>query len=333
MSIGSPSFSVTIYPGCSGWEGTALMLVFIIWWLCVLHREFRFPQALLLVPAALVTMWISNSVRIAVLILIGLYGAPNVAMGGFHSEAGWIAFNCVALSFAVASRKVRWFTVRSLEPSVQEALVTSTTAAYLMPFLVILAVGMISRAVSSGFEWLYPLRLISGAAALWFFRSKYSEMDWNFDWFPIGLGGVVFLIWLALSSFSGNQTDHVIPSSLAVLPASLRIAWILCRITAAVFTVPLAEELAFRGFLIRRLIWRDFDALDPQAYTFLSVVISSIVFGLLHGSHWPAGTVAGLLYALAFLRRGRIGDATVAHATTNGCLAIWVLWTDDWSLW
>jgi CAAX prenyl protease-like protein len=254
-------------------------------------------------------------------------------MGWFHSDAGWIAFNCVALSFAVASRKVQWLTVRSREASYHEALATSSTAAHLLPFLVILAAGMISRAASSGFEWLYPLRLISGAAVLWFFRSKYSEMDWSFDWFSIVLGGVVFLIWLALSAFSGNPTDHVIPSGLAVLPGSLRIAWVVCRITAAVFTVPLAEELAFRGFLIRRLICRDVDALDPRAYTFFSVVISSIVFGLLHGSRWPAGTVAGLLYALAFLRHGRIGDATVAHATTNACLAIWVLWSDNWSLW
>jgi exosortase E/protease (VPEID-CTERM system) len=333
MSIGSPDFAVTINQACSGWEGMALILVFIIWWLCVLHREFRFPQALLLVPAALFTMWISNVVRIAVLILIGLSGAADVAMGGFHSEAGWIAFNSVALSFAVASRRVRWFIVRSPEPSDHEALATSSTVAHLMPFLVILAAGMISHAASSGFEWLYPLRLISGAAVLWSFRSKYSEMDWSFDWFSIIVGGVVFLIWLALSTLSSNQTDHVTPSGLAVLPGFLRIGWVVCRIAAAVSTVPLAEELAFRGFLIRRLIWRDFDALDPRAHTLLSVVTSSIVFGLLHGVRWPAGTVAGLLYAVAFLRHGRIGDATVAHATTNTCLAILVLWNGNWSLW
>ena len=38
-----------------------------------------------------------------------------------------------------------------------------------------------------------------------------------------------------------------------------------------------------------------------------------------------AGTLAGLLYAITFLRHGRIGDAVVAHATTNALLAALVL--------
>ena len=46
-----------------------------------------------------------------------------------------------------------------------------------------------------------------------------------------------------------------------------------------------------------------------------------------------AGILAGLLYATAFLRRGRIGDAVVAHALTNAMLAAWVLWTGSWYLW
>jgi membrane protease YdiL (CAAX protease family) len=46
-----------------------------------------------------------------------------------------------------------------------------------------------------------------------------------------------------------------------------------------------------------------------------------------------AGTIAGLLYAAVFLRRGRIGDAVVAHATTNALLAGYVLLWGKWSLW
>jgi membrane protease YdiL (CAAX protease family) len=43
--------------------------------------------------------------------------------------------------------------------------------------------------------------------------------------------------------------------------------------------------------------------------------------------------MAGLIYAVAFLKRGRIGDAAVAHATTNAWLALWVLGSGNWSLW
>ena len=106
-----------------------------------------------------------------------------------------------------------------------------------------------------------------------------------------------------------------------------------CYRVAAILTVPIAEELAFRGFLIRRLISGDFDELSPRQYTYVGVLVSSVAFGLLHGDRWLAGTLAGLIYALAYLRRGRIGDAVVAHATTNALLAACVLLGGKWDLW
>ena len=102
---------------------------------------------------------------------------------------------------------------------------------------------------------------------------------------------------------------------------------------AAVVTVPIAEELAFRGFLIRRLISVNFDSLGLRSFTWLSLLGSSLAFGFMHGGRWIAGTVAGLLYAAVLLRRGRIGDAVAAHATTNALLAAWVLLTGNWALW
>ena len=97
-------------------------------------------------------------------------------------------------------------------------------------------------------------------------------------------------------------------------------------------TVPIAEELAFRGFLLRRLISPDFEALPPRTFTWLGLAISSVAFGLLHGSLWFSGILAGLLYAWALLRRGRLGEAVVAHATTNALLVRYVLIFQKWHL-
>ena len=52
----------------------------------------------------------------------------------------------------------------------------------------------------------------------------------------------------------------------------------------------------------------------------------------MHGA-WLAGTVAGIGYALALYRRGVVGDAIIAHSTTNALLAIYVWQTQHWSLW
>jgi CAAX prenyl protease-like protein len=127
--------------------------------------------------------------------------------------------------------------------------------------------------------------------------------------------------------------DQSLASGLSSLSPFIRTAWLLFRVALVVIAVSIAEELAFRGFLIRRLVQRDFASLNPTAYTVPAVLISSLLFGPLHETRWLAGTVAGLIYAVAFLRRGRIGGAAIAHATSNAWLALWVLWSGNWSLW
>ena len=127
------------------------------------------------------------------------------------------------------------------------------------------------------------------------------------------------------------HTDPM-PAALASSPSSIRAGWIVFRVLAAVVTVPIAEELAFRGFLLRRLATPQFETLPLTAFTWLGLAVSSLAFGLLHGHFWFVGTLAGLLYAWAMLRRGRIGEAVIAHATTNAFLACYVLLFHKWHL-
>jgi CAAX prenyl protease-like protein len=122
------------------------------------------------------------------------------------------------------------------------------------------------------------------------------------------------------------------PALAALLPAQ-RLVWIAFRFAASVLTVPIAEELAFRGFLSRRLMDRNFDIVPFTSLTALSIFLSSVAFGLMHGQYWLAGIVSGLAYALLLKSRGRIGDAVAAHATTNLLIAVWVLSRGDWAKW
>jgi exosortase E/protease (VPEID-CTERM system) len=336
FTIGTPRFQVEVGARCSGIAGIGLMLVFLILWLWFFRKEFRFPQALLLVPAGLLAVWLMNLVRITALILIGHAGARDVAVYGFHSQAGWIAVSFLTLGFAYSAQRWSWVAVRNTDRPLEDKLVEpveNLTAAYLMPLLMILAAAMISRAASGGFESLYPLRFFAAVAALWFFRSTYASLDWHFGWLAPITGAVVFVMWLGLESFSGAHTDNGIAAGLASWPPLARVAWLTLRVLAAVVTVPIAEELAFRGYLIRRLISSHFESVDPTTWTYFSVLASSIVFGLPHGDRWLAGIAAGILYAVVFLVRGRIGDAVVAHATTNALLAIWVLARGAWYMW
>jgi exosortase E/protease (VPEID-CTERM system) len=333
LSIGTAHFAVIIAPECSGLEGAGLMLLFAIAWLWICRRECRFPQAFVLIPLAVSMAWLLNAVRIAALILIGNAGAPAIAMGGFHSQAGWMAFIALALGFSVAARRAPWIAARPPERAPGGVFSDNPTAAYLVPFLAILASAMLSRAVSSGFEWLYPIRLFAAAAALWAFRRKLAALDWRWGWPALALGSLVFLLWLGLDRVFGPRFGNAMPSELAAWSAAARLGWLASRVLAAVVTVPIAEELAFRGFLLRRLISSDFESIGFRTFTYVSLFASSLAFGLLHGRLWMAGALAGLIYAFALLRRGRIGDAVAAHAATNALLAAWVLCFHQWHLW
>jgi len=123
------------------------------------------------------------------------------------------------------------------------------------------------------------------------------------------------------------------PPALSMATAPVRIAWLLLRIAGAIVTVPIAEELAFRGYVLRRLKSADFESVDLRSFSLIPLVLSSLMFGVLHGQRWIAGTIAGMLYAMVMRRRGSLGDAIVAHATTNALIAALVLSGGSWSLW
>jgi exosortase E/protease (VPEID-CTERM system) len=323
--ISTSNFGVRIEWPCSGIEGLCLMLVFTITWLWFVRRESRFPQALLLIPAALVVTWVANVARIVALILIGHVGAASVALGGFHSKAGWIAFNGIALAFVVAAGRLPRLS-RDRADHARASSASNPPAPYVMPFLVIVAASLLSQAASGRFEWLYPLRFVAAVVALWLVRSQFTALSWKFGWSSVGLGAGVFVLWILLDVWTGTAGARGdIASGLADFPTVARVGWLACRVAATVITVPIAEELAFRGYLARRVMAADFESVSFRALTPLAIIASSVVFGFMHGEQWFAGTVAGVVFAAALRQRGRIGDAVMAHATTNGLLAIWSL--------
>jgi CAAX prenyl protease-like protein len=364
MQLGTTRFHVIIAPECSGLEGAGLIFAFGVVWLLLFHRECRFPQSLVLIPAGVVVLFFLNAVRIAALVLIGDAGAQRIALGGFHSQAGWILFNAVAAGFCLTIRRVSWFTNTALahtgftntgftgfaggasipgrfptetpnaELATHSIAADNPTAAYLVPFLAILAGGMIATAASGGFEWLYVLRMVAAAAVLWVFRKRYATLTWSVSWVGVASGAVVFLVWIAFDRFfGGSGREHGVPAALLAAPPVLRTTWIALRALAAVTTVPLAEELAFRGYVMRRFMSADFELVSPQRVTWLALAASSVVFGLLHGGLWIAGIFAGLVFGLVWKWRGSMGDAIAAHASANALLAAYVLLYGQWHLW
>ncbi len=330
MVLGTGRFSVQIAEVCSGLEGVGLMLAFSASWLLYFRHEYIFPRALLLIPAGIAAIFALNVVRIAALLLIGDAGFADVAVYGFHSQAGWIAFNAVACGLVLLSRRSAWLNRTPARSAVSSA-TENPTAAYLMPLLAILAAAAVSRSFSSDFEFFYSLRVVFGGWMLWHYRQELAALDWHWSWRGLVGGAIVFLLWIGFAHFHMHAAG--VPEKLRALSPALRGSWIAGRLAGAVLVVPIAEELAYRGYLMRRLIKADFQSVSFQSVRWPALVATSILFGLAHGALWLPGIAAGVVFGLLIMRRGQIGEAVVAHATSNALIALFVLGWDQWQLW
>jgi CAAX prenyl protease-like protein len=200
-----------------------------------------------------------------------------------------------------------------------------------MPLLAILAAGAVTRALASDFEYLYPLRVAAGLWMVMHYRRSLAALDWGWSWRGPTCGVLVFLLWIG----SAHLLLHAagIPEKLGALPPALRGLWIISRLAGGVLMVPIAEELAYRGYLMRRLQKADFDGLPFQSVRWPALAATALLFGLAHGALWLPGIAAGVVFGLLVVRRGQIGEAVVAHATSNALIAAGVLGWGQWQLW
>jgi exosortase E/protease (VPEID-CTERM system) len=323
-------FAVEVSEICSGLEGVGLMLAFSGAWLFYFRREYIFPRALLLIPAGVAAIFSLNVLRIAALIMIGDAGFPDVAVYGFHSQAGWMAFIAVACGLVLLSRHSAWLN-RTAATSATSEMTDNPTAAYLMPLLAILAAGALSRAMSGDFEFFYPLRLVAALAVLASYRHKLAAIDWRWSWRGPAVGAGIFGIWIVCAHFL--LPAAAMPEKLAAMCPAWRASWIAGRAAAAIVTVPIAEELAYRGFLMRRLIDADFESVPFRSVGWLPLTVTAVIFGLAHGALWLPGIAAGMAFGLILVRRGSLGEAVAAHVTANALVAASVLGAGQWQLW
>ena len=297
-------------------------------WPLLFRAEIRFPHAFLLFPIGALAIWLANVLRITLLIVVGTSMSREVALGGFHSQAGWIAFIVIALGLIGAVRGLHLFSKTGLAAVTERS---SVAPSLLVPLMVLMGVIMLTSVLSTGFDRFYPLRVVATAAALWHFRRVYLRWEWRSSWQALAIGTAVFALWMLLEP-GADSGNTVLGKAMAALPAGEKTLWLGFRVAGSVLVVPLVEELAFRGYLLRRLAGQDDDNLHPGRYAWLPFLVSSIAFGLLH-TRVLAGTLADMAYALAFYRRGKLADAAVAHIVTNGLIALFVLAFGEWSLW
>jgi hypothetical protein len=327
--VGTPNFLAQVGVACSGVEGAQLMLAFSLTYLAAFRKECRFPHAFLLVPAGIAVLYFANTVRIVALILIGSAGAPGIAVAGFHSEAGWLAFLAVALSFCVVARHVPG--LRAERATAVSGPAENPTLSFVLPFLTVVLCRVLATAATGQPQWMFFAAPPLVGFLIWL-RRRDLVFSWMPGWRGAATGVVVFAAWMAIDR-SGAPKPDVLPMFLSGGTDVRAMLWLLFRIASAVVTTPIAEELAFRGFGARRVMSRDFERVPFHSISWMGIIVSSAAFAALHGGDWVAAAIAGTAYGWIATKTGRLGEAITAHAVTNACITVWVLSTGQWHLW
>ena len=225
----------------------------------VFRRDLRFPNVLLLFPIGIAAIWFLNALRIALLVSIGSHVSPAVAVQGFHSVAGWICFLAVTLSCHSRLTK-NGLLCRAAMPeraaghgSTSGARRTSVSRAVHG----LVAASILASAFAPHDQWLYAVKVAAVGAALWWFRDAYLPLLSGASLSSVAIGLAV-----------GVRMDRTDPGKgivsplgawLASLPVWLAAIWLCLRAVGSIALVPMAEELAFRGYLSRALISTRFE--------------------------------------------------------------------------
>jgi len=133
-----------------------------------------------------------------------------------------------------------------------------------------------------------------------------------------GIALLTLLVSYLISRFSGGQTyieDLLRPT---VVEPTTNIVSMLGLIFMLVVIAPVFEEFWVRGIM--------YDALKPYG-TGMAIIISSLLFGLMHGSLYMLFYTTAYGFALGYIRyaTGSLFTVTILHAIVNSVAAITLL--------
>jgi exosortase E/protease (VPEID-CTERM system) len=282
---------------------------------------------LLLLPLGIAASLAANVVRIVGLILVGTSVSPAVAAGGFHARAGWLFFSALALSLILLSQRLRFF---AHEPAVPR--LSHPTAAYLLPFLTLVAVALFTGLTSASLDLLYGVRIFAVVFVLLAFRRYYHGLAEGVSWSAVVAGLLAAAAFIGLSPRPDAESMRIWHEEWRALPAWSGYSWTLVRASGSILVVPIAEELAFRGYLLRRLTAPAFETVSPRHVSVWALLISSAAFGAIHAG-WLGAIIAGLLFGIVQLRSNSLMQAIWAHTVSNAAVAVYVVSLGEWWLW
>jgi len=217
-----------------------------------------------------------------------------------------------------------------------------------IPFVIFAGLTMLQGKLGAGSEyWLYLVKTLIGACCVVYIRPRLQECKLTFTPTAVATGVLVFVIWVGLDwdwtrmpevfnklGLSKAYTTDTVWNPFAFFGGDSWLGWTftIARILGSTIVVPPLEEVFYRSFLYRFFIHAEIENVPLGRFHLGAFLFVSLVFGLAH-REWVAGIICGMVYQWLVIRRGHLGEAVAAHAVTNFCLGLWVVWQGAWRFW
>jgi len=225
----------------------------------------------------------------------------------------------------------------------------SPAAVRVAPFLIFVALTVAQGQFGpASAYWFYVAKTLAGIWLIWEMRPLVAEMRWAFSWEAVVVGVGIFAAWVGISGEWATQNSLWVKLGISHAPTTPSAAWnpnaqfgegsalawlfISVRVLGSTLVVPPLEEVFYRSFLYRYIANVNFLSVPLNQFLPKPFVITALVFGFAH-NEWIAGILCGAAYQWLVLRKGRLGDAMIAHAITNFLLGAWVVWRGAWQFW
>ena len=222
----------------------------------------------------------------------------------------------------------------------------------ILPFLLFVALGSLQGKFLDGSEyWIYAAKTLLVGGMLWALRGYLTEMKWAFSWEALAVGIGIAALWIGVdglvpslnelwergtSLLTGETPEPSKPeppwNPLEFFTGNSALAWcfIALRVLGRSLIVPPLEEVFYRSFFYRSIAGAKFNEVPIGMWHPTAFVVTSVVFGLAHPGQWLPAIICGAAYQLLVIRKRRLGDAMLAHATTNLIISVYAITTGQW---
>lgn len=192
--------------------------------------------------------------------------------------------------------------------------------------------------------WATAARGIFGLLVFWFLRRHFPPLGKPHWPIAITAGVLSAMLWVGgeylLDRIHLGGRFFVFPGVLEVkdpregLTALSWASQVVLRLAVATITVPIVEEIFWRGFLLRAFInWDRFERVPLGAFAWRAFIGTALLSCLQHPDNWGVSILCWLAWNGLMYWKKSLLCLMITHGATNLVLYLYVIRTGDWQFW